>query len=96
VHLRLRRREPGKDAAEPKCLVCELRPHPVVAGRRGIALVEDEVDDRKHRGEAGGERFAARHLERYARLGKRPLGADDALLDCRLRDEEGPGDLRDS
>ena len=39
-------------------------PHPVVAGGRGVALVEDQVDDLEHRGEARGELGAARHLER--------------------------------
>src|SRR4029079_8010811 len=34
-----------------------------------------------------------RHLERDARLGERPLRADDPLRDRRLRDEERAGDL---
>ena len=68
-------------------------PHPVVAGGRRVALVEDEVDDLEHRRQAGGELGAARHLERDVLLGERPLGPDDALGDRRLRDEEGAGDL---
>ena len=40
-----------------------------------------------------GELGAARHLERHARLGERPLGAHDALRDRRLGDEEGARDL---
>ena len=44
VHLRLSRRQPGQDAAEPQRILAERRPHPVVAGRRRVALVEDQVD----------------------------------------------------
>ena len=40
-----------------------------------------------------GQLGAARHLERHLRLGQRALGADDALGDGRLGDEEGAGDL---
>ena len=62
--------------------------HPVVAGGRRIALVEDEVDDLEHRGQARGELGAARNLERHVRLGERALRSDDALRDRRLGDEE--------
>ena len=87
------RRELGEDAAEAQRLLAELRPHPVVAGGRRVALVEDEVDDLQHRGEALGKLGAARHLEGDALLGQRALGADDALGDRRLGDEEGARDL---
>src|SRR5262249_30683294 len=83
----------GEDADEPQRLLTELRPHPVVAGGRRIALVEDEIDDRQHRGETGGKLLAARHLERHARLAQGALSAHDALLDGRLRHEEGAGNL---
>ena len=36
-----RGRELGEDAAEPQRLLAERRPHPVVAGGRRVALVED-------------------------------------------------------
>ena len=39
-------------------------PHPVVAGRRRVALVEDEVDDLEHRRQPRRALGAARHLER--------------------------------
>ena len=93
VHLRLLRRELGQDAAEAQRVLAERRPHPVVAGGRRVALVEDEVDDLEHRRQPRGELVAARHLERDLRLGQRPLGADDALGDGRLRDEERARDL---
>ena len=68
-------------------------PHPVVAARRRVAFVEDEVDDLEHRRQPRGQLGAARHLERHARLGQRPLGAHDPLRDRRLGDEEGARDL---
>ena len=93
VHLRLVGCKPGQDAAEPQRLLAELRPHPVVARGRRIALVEDQVDHLQHRRQAAGELGAARHLERHAGLGERALGAHDALRDGRLRHQEGAGDL---
>ncbi len=93
VHLGLLGEEPGQDAAEPERVIAERRPHPVVASRRRVALVEDEVDDLEHRRETSGPVGAARNLEGHARLGERALGPDDALGDRRLGDEEGPGDL---
>ena len=93
VHFGLFARELGEDAAETQRLLAELGPHPVVAGRRCVALIEDEVDDRQHRGETRFELRSARHFERHALIAQRPLGTNDALLDGRLGKEEGPGDL---
>ena len=45
------------------------------------------------RGEARGKLLPAWHLEGYARLAQGALGAHDALLDGRLRHEEGARDL---
>ncbi len=66
VHFGLVRRELGEDAAEAQRVFAELRTHPVVAGGRRIAFVEDEVDDFEHRREPRGELVAARHFERHA------------------------------
>jgi hypothetical protein len=66
----------------------------VLAGRRGVALVEDEVDHLEHRGQARGELVAAGDLERHAGLAQRALGAHDALRDGPLGDEERARDLR--
>ena len=49
--LGLARHEPDQDASEPHRVLAEGRSHPVVAGRRGVALVEDEVDDAEDGGE---------------------------------------------
>ena len=93
VHLRLLRRQPAEDTAEPKRLVAERGPHPVVARGGGVAFVEDEVDDLEHRGEARREVGAARHLEGHLRVGEGPLGPDDPLGDGRRGNEEGARDL---
>ena len=79
------RSELGQDAAEPQRVLAERRPHPVVAGGRRVALVEDEVDDLEHRRQAGGELGPARDLEGDARLGEGALGPDDALGDRSAR-----------
>ena len=86
VHLRLVRRESGEDPSEAQRILAELRPHPVVAGGRRVALVEHQVDHFEHRRRAARRELgAARHLERNTLLRQRPLGADDALRDRRLR-----------
>ena len=46
--------ELGEDAPEPQRLLAQRRSHPVVAGGRRVALVEDEVDDLEHRGQPRG------------------------------------------
>ena len=93
VHLGLVGRQLGQDAAETQRFLAQLRPHPVVAGGGRVALVEDEVDHLEHGGQALGKLGPARYLEGDALLGQRALGADDALGDGRLRDQEGAGDL---
>ena len=93
VDLGLLRDELGQDAPEPQRVLAERGPHPVVAGRRRVALVEDEVDDLEHRRQTRGKLGPAGDLEGDARLGERPLGPDDALGDRRLRDEERARDL---
>ena len=42
-------RQLGQDPAQPQRLLAELRPQPVLARGRRVALVEDEVDDLEHR-----------------------------------------------
>ena len=93
MDLRLLRSELGQDAAETQRVLAERGSHPVVAGGRRVALVEDEVDDLEHRRQTGGELGPAGDLEGDARLGEGPLGPDDALGDGRLRDEERARDL---
>ena len=68
VDLRLVGQQRGEDAAEPQRLLEQLGPHPVVAGGRRVALVEDQVDRPRARRPAG-RRSSSRlgHLERHAR-----------------------------
>ena len=87
------RRDGGEHAAHAKRLIAELGTQPVLAPRRGIAFVENEIDDLQHRSEPRREFFAARGLIGQPRFRKGPLGAHDALGDRRLRHQEGPGDL---
>ena len=93
MDLGLPRGELGQDPAQAQRVLAERGSHPVVAGGRRVALVEDQVDDLEHRRQARGELGPARDLEGDMRLGEGPLGADDALGDRRLRDEEGTRDL---
>jgi hypothetical protein len=87
VHFGLVRREFGEDAAQAQRILAQRRPHHVIAGRRGIPLVEDEVDDFEHRREAFGA-FLPRPGPRTARaLRKRSLRAHDPLGDRRLAGE---------
>src|SRR5437899_8539111 len=58
-------------------VLAQRRAHPLVAGGRRVALVEDEIDDLEHRREARSELGPARDFERDARLAQGPLGPDD-------------------
>ena len=52
VHLGLVRHQGGEHAAEAERLAAELGPHPVLARRGRVALIEDEVDDPQHSAQA--------------------------------------------
>ena len=53
MDLRLLRRERGEDAAEPQRVLAQGGAHPVVAGGRAVALVEDQIDDLQHAASRG-------------------------------------------
>ena len=93
MDFRLLARKLGQYPAEAERLLAKLRAHPVVAGGGGIALVEDQVDDRKHGRQPGREFVPVRNLERHILLAQGPFGADDPLSDGRLRDQERTRDL---
>ena len=76
----------GERAAEPQRLLGQL----VAAG---VALVEDQVDDGEHRGEAVGQQVIGRHAERDAGGLDLLLRAHEALRHRRLGDEERARDL---
>ena len=93
MHLGFLRRELGENAAEAKRVLAEIGAHPVVARGRGIAFVEDEIDDFEHRRQSRVAIGAARHLERDALFRERLLGADDALRDGGFGDEKRARDF---
>jgi hypothetical protein len=86
-------RETGEDPSQAQRLLAQRGPHVVVTGAGGVALVEDQVDHLEHRRQARHAVGAARHLERHARFGQRPLGAHDSLRDRRLAGQESARDL---
>ncbi len=86
MHLGLVGHQLGERAAEPDRL-----------GRKvaapAVAFVEDQVDDREHRGEAVGEEVGRRHAKRDPGGLDLALRADEPLGHRRLGDEEGARDL---
>ena len=93
MHFGLVRRQAGEHAAQPLRVFAERRAHPVVAGGRRVALVENQVDDFEHRGEPHVELGPARHFVGDLLVGQRALGADDALLDGGLGGQKRARDL---
>ena len=69
MDLGLARDELRQDPTEAQRVLAQPRPHPVVAGGRRVALVEDQVHDAEHRAEATGELGRPRDLERDVGLG---------------------------
>lgn len=81
-------------AGQPQRVLAQRRAQPVVAGRGGVTLVENQVDDVQDRAEACRAVGAVRHLEGDVPGRQGALGADDPLGDRGLRHQERPGDLR--
>src|SRR5437879_6240892 len=48
VHFRLVRNELAEDASEPESLFAERRPQQIIAGRRRVTFIEDEINDFEH------------------------------------------------
>jgi len=88
VDLRLLGSEFGQYAPEPQRVFAERGTHPIVTGRRRVALIEDEVDNFEHRRQTGGKLGPAGHLEGDTLFGEGALSPDDALGDGGLRDEK--------
>ena len=84
----------GEQAPEADRLRAQLGAHEAVAGAGGVALVEDEVDDGEHAGQAIGHLGVAG--DAVGDPGRRDLalGAHQALGHRRLGHEEGARDLR--
>ena len=93
MDLRLAGCQFGHDPAETQRILAERGSHPVIAGRRRVAFVEDEIDDLEHRRQASLEVGAPRHFEGHVRVSEGPLGPHDPLRDRRFRHEERTCDL---
>ncbi len=91
--LRLVWHQAGQQAAEPDGLGGEVRPGQVLAGRRGVALIEDQVDDGEYGAQPFGQIGVLRHAVGNARVADLALGADQSLGHGRLGDQERAGDL---
>ena len=79
--------------SEPERLRAEVAADPLLAAGRGVALVEDQVDDLPDGIEASGPFRPGGKLEADVRGRQRALGPDDALGDGRHRGQEGASDL---
>ena len=93
MDFRLGRDELGQDSAQAERLLAQRRPNEVLAGSRGIPLVEDQVDHLEDRRKARRALGSVRDLEPRVCFGERPLRPDDALSDGRHRGQEPPRDL---
>ena len=93
-HLGLVGHQRRQQLAQAQRLRAQLSPHQVLAGGGGVALVEDQVDDREHGVEAVGQRGVARQLERDPGVADLALGPDQALGHGGVGHEERPRDLR--
>ena len=93
MNLRLARNELGQDTPETQGIFREGRAQPVLAGRGGVALVKDQVDDFQHGRQTNGKIGTAGDLKGDARLAEGPLGPDNALGHRGLRNEESACDF---
>ncbi len=74
-------------------LGAQLVAHEVLAARRGVALVEDQVDDGEHGAEPVRQLGVAGDAVGDVGVADLALGPDQPLRHRRLRHEEGAGDL---
>ena len=91
--LRLVGHQHGEQLREPDRLVAELVADRRAAAARGVALVEDEVEDGEHRAQPLGQQVVGRDAERDARVADLLLCAHEPLRHRRLGDEERVRDL---
>ena len=89
LHLRLVGHQLGDRPAEHDRLVGQV----AAGGRARVALVEDQVDDGKHRDEPVGQQVIGRHAERDAGRLDLALRTREALAHRRFRHEERACDL---
>jgi hypothetical protein len=94
LHLGRARHELLQQPAETDGLVGQVAADELVAGRRDVALVEDEVDDAQHRVDALGELGRGRDPVGDPGVPDLALGPGESLRHGRLGEHEGAGDLR--
>ena len=82
-----------QQAGQPDRLLAKRHAHMHAAAARRIALVEDQVDHRRHSAQPARPLRRVGHLVGQAELADAALGAGDALLHRLLADQEGAGDL---
>src|SRR5713101_9661862 len=83
----------GQDTSETQRILAESRPQPVIASRRRVALVENEIDDLEHRRQTFGQLRPARNFEGNVFFSESPFGTDNTLSDSRFRNEKCPSDF---
>ena len=93
ARLRLFGIQRDEGARQPDGLRAELSAHQVRPGGRGVALVEEEVEDGEDPGCPLAEQFGGWHPEGDARVPDLVLGTDQPLGHGGLRHQEGTGDL---
>src|SRR5436309_10662810 len=93
MHLGLFWCQLGQNAPESHRILAECRPHPVVAGRRRVALIENEINYLQNRREASRELPPARNLERNMRFRQSSLRANNSLRDGRFAQKISARDL---
>ena len=81
------------EPCQPDRLGTQLLADQRIAGRRGVSLVEHEVDDSQHAVEPFGQQLGRRHAIGDPGVTDLALGTDQSLGQRRLGDEERPGDL---
>jgi hypothetical protein len=91
--LRFVRQQLVHDAGEPDRLGGEVLAHERVARRRGVALVEDEVEHGEHGLQPLRQRVRRGLRDRDARQPHLALGAHEPLGYGRLRQQQRPRDL---
>ena len=85
--------ELDEDPPEPDRLTAQLAPDEGVTRRRGIPLVEDQVDHPEHGLEPFRQQVVGWHPVRDAGVADLLLGPNQPLGERRLGDQECPGDL---
>jgi len=90
--LRLPWHEPIHDAYQPDHLLAELDAQQLPF-RRGVPLIEYEVEDGEYTAEPFRKELSRRHAVGDAGVSDLALRSDQTLLHCRLGEQESPSDL---